>query len=57
MEQLCKTCKWLRTTCGCNGLCEVNPQAVYKSPDDRCSLWEAKILNEVLENHKRCFVK
>lgn len=54
MERLCRTCKWLRVTCGCNSLCEVNPQPVSKHPGDKCSLWEAKILNEIKTTWNCC---
>jgi len=42
-KEICKNCNWFK-----NGRCHKNPKIEGKSPDDFCSYWEPKVLNEKL---------
>lgn len=43
MERICKNCRWYDR----GGMCCLDPKKVAKMPDDFCSHWTVKQLNEV----------
>jgi len=42
-EKICNNCNWFKDC-----LCHKEPRAETKSPDDFCSYWTPKMLNEIL---------
>lgn len=43
MSKKCGTCHWFK-----NSLCNFNPRTEAKAPDDFCSNWTPKMLNEAM---------
>jgi hypothetical protein len=42
-KEICKNCNWFK-----DGGCYKDPRAEIKSPEDFCSYWTPKMLNETL---------
>jgi len=43
VNKSCSTCKWYKKQ-----LCMFNPIVVEKKPDDMCSHWTARMMNEAI---------